>query len=1345
MRTAVSAITLSVLLRAALASAGEPWAEPPFAAAAADWVRRTPAPAGEHVTILLEESEQSFEADGRRTNRYRLVYRLETAEAVDGWSSLEAEWSPWHQERPELRARVVQPDGSETWLDPRTIAESGIGQADEQILSDRRQLTAPLPALGPGAVVEMQSLVRDTAPAFVASTSGRFHFGGSVPVHRARLVLDSPGSLPVRWITRRLDGFQPRRDEKDGRVRLVFEREGLSPVPDPEPGLPPDAPRWPSVSFSTGRSWADIARAYSDIVDRQLEGASLEQVVAAASGPRGRTATIARLLERVHRTARYTGVEFGEASYVPRTPREVIERQYGDCKDKATLLVGLLRAAGIPAELALLSAGAGEDVLEDLPAFGVFDHAIVHVPGKPELWIDATAERVPVGELPLGAQGRWALVASAQTTGLARTPDAEAAANGAVESREFVLAEIGPSRVSETTEYRGSFGQSARERYDGGADENHRRDLARYVADEYLAEALGSFEHGPVADLSQPLRLSVVASKARRGVTDDDQAVVAYALSRLTESLPALLKSDDTAAATATRESDWHFASPHVMEQRYRIVPPPGFVLREMPPDEDLPIGRGRLSARWTARPEGVLEGVLRMDTGPRRITAAEFTEMRRAVKEVRAREWSLVRFAHVGKAHLTGGRHREALAEFRRLTALHPRESLHHTQLAMALLQIGLGEAAREAARRAVEVEPTSALAHRRLGWVLQHDALGRRLGVGSDYAGAEAAYRRSVELDPTDAHTRMNLAYLLEHDAAGERYGRGAKLEEAADLYWRLAREDGQHIVNLPIVLLRSGRLGELREAAAGFADRESRDAWEVTAVAVEKGPAAALERAARVDQTSARRQALIDTADRLIRLRRYADAAALLREAAAGATNAAALRNRVESLSRLGHYEDAQMDASLPAGVALLWLRSVALGESDEKVGALLAGSPAPEALAALRTDWTEQRRLLDLPVEAFADFTLTGLQASVEGDPRGWRVRLQGPASPMRIFYLVQRPEGPRILCASFALCWLGEEALRRLDDGDAEAARRVLDWAREQVNGDADDPLGGHPLARFWTQGDPADPVRMRLAAAAALATRKATAESALAVLGPARLAATSDGERSRLDHAMVFANLALERPAEVLRILEGRPVAGPPRAFGLRVGALSTLKRWADMRRLAEERLAALPGDTDALRAVVTAQSGLGDFKAVDETCAQLLETSRVLSGDYNNCAWNALVSGSDRQLALDRARRAVERSERRAASQLHTLAALYAESGQPAEAREIILEAMSASTTAEPKSEDYYVLGLIAEAYGETGAARAAYAHVTEEDELGNSTWALTQRRLATLPSAGDKKTRRR
>src|ERR1044072_7118885 len=110
---------------------------------------------------------------------------------------------------------------------------------------------------------------------------------------------------------------------------------------------------------------------------------------------------IGKIVERLHREVRYTGIEFGAARLIPEFPSETLRRRFGDCKDKSTLLVAALRAAGIEAYLALLSAGDDQDIAPDLPGLGMFDHAIVFVPhagdGGADLWIDATADNVRVG------------------------------------------------------------------------------------------------------------------------------------------------------------------------------------------------------------------------------------------------------------------------------------------------------------------------------------------------------------------------------------------------------------------------------------------------------------------------------------------------------------------------------------------------------------------------------------------------------------------------------------------------------------------------------------------------------------------------------------------------------------------------------------------------------------------------------------------------------------------------------------------------------------------------------------------------------------------------------------
>ena len=63
----------------------------------------------------------------------------------------------------------------------------------------------------------------------------------------------------------------------------------------------------------------------------------------------------------------------------PQWPAVVVQRGYGDCKDKALLLTSMLRALGIDARPTLVSLATHDGPASMLPAPEVFDHVVVQV------------------------------------------------------------------------------------------------------------------------------------------------------------------------------------------------------------------------------------------------------------------------------------------------------------------------------------------------------------------------------------------------------------------------------------------------------------------------------------------------------------------------------------------------------------------------------------------------------------------------------------------------------------------------------------------------------------------------------------------------------------------------------------------------------------------------------------------------------------------------------------------------------------------------------------------------------------------------------------------------------
>jgi transglutaminase-like putative cysteine protease len=1386
----------------------EPWEAGPFAAdpaAVARAAARFEGHDGEPVVVLLSDQRYTLDAGGRETYTQRLVYRILTAAADSSWSTVERNWAPWHQARPEVRARVITPEGVAHSLDLSVLTESGEVQDAPDMFGDGRVLRGPLPATGPGVVVEQEVTVRDTAPFFDAGIVEVADVAASVSMHHARVVLEAPAATPLRWVTRLLPPLAndaPRDETLAGTPpmrRLTFDYRELpaqTAGDDAALGLPPEMARSPYIAFSTGSSWADIARRYSAVVDEAIRGADLQPLIRAAGGPApSQVETMNRLLTRLGEI-RYTGVELGQGGIVPRTPAETLRRKFGDCKDKAVLLVAALRALDIPAFAALLNAGEDQqDVEEGLPGFGPFNHAIVVVPGSPSMWIDPTDRFARAGELPTDDQGRLALIASPTATGLTRTPEADAAENRAVKVREFFLADQGAARVVENDEYWGAAERDLRAFYTAEEPEVLREALSDYMRKAYLAKDLTTYDHANPLDLSRPFHLHLETRETKRAVTDEKGAAVAILPSALLDQLPdELTTSPDHDKPGQPRVSDYYFSRPFTAEGIYRIVPPPGFVPLPLPANRVRRLGSATLSEEYAAGGDGVVTATLRLESGKRRISAAEFEQLRASVREIAAAKPILVQFSQIGEADLAAGRVREAIAEFQREAVAAPKRALPHCRLARALLAGGLGEAARQEAERAIRLEPRSATAQRTLAWVLQHDRLGRRFGAGFDRAGAIAAYRRAKALDADDEATRADLAILLEHDAHGRRYAAGADLAAAISEYQGLRTDLKSKAMddNLLIVLLRAGRFAEMQALVAELEDSPARDALRLAATAATAGPETAVRDAERRAGDPASLVAALDAAaEELVALRRYGEAAALLGRAARQSPNAAAYLTRADALRRARRHEEAPLAAGDPAAAAKRFLlAAVAAPPAAERMLGLLSHGLAEALSPAARRELVEApgRGLRESPQEAELaadvrqDLVLAAWRTSVRGDDAlGYRVEITSTVgeSPGRsALYVVPENGEYRIAALADAPATLGLEALRRLAARDLRGARQWLDWASEELRlsppataagasaaGGAEDEPPAAPLLALWghASADAADPTAAgaataadpailearcaaaSLAAAAAGGAAGRDAEAILSILRACRDAAASAPRRLALEAALAGAYSGLGRFPELLDIA-GRLAAARPDseiAFALQARALAGLARWPELDELARRRLRIHPDDAVTLRFAARAAARRSDLETAAALLRHIVDSGRETAGDLNELAWLALVRGRPGDQAVEDAQRAAALSGYRDAAALHTLASLYAELGRPAEAYRIIVQSIEARTAsgpaaaAEPEAADWYVFGHLAESYGLPDVARRLYARVRpgKSEELDPlSTFRLAQARLAAL-----------
>jgi tetratricopeptide (TPR) repeat protein len=1342
---------LVLFLASPLAAQLNPWDAPAFTSdpkaliAAAEGV----ASGDFAVVILLDEAECVIDAQGGTVTRERMMLHVVAEAGVESVSEVRAGWQPWHGERPELAARVVSKDGVVHPMDAAALVEVPAGEEND-IFSDGRILRAPLPAVAVGSVIEYVTTRRSKHPIPGEGTAFHFTFGGYPPIERTRLILDAPLTVTPHVVDR--SGITPRIEEKDGRRRTVYESARIEGQREVDDYLPYDVSIRPYLAFSTGTSWQDLAAKYSGIVDKQLAGSDLEKLVHGAIGnSTDRREVVAKLLAAIQKDVRYAGIEIGEGSIVPRTPRQVLANKYGDCKDKAALLVAMLRVAGFPAHVALLNAGDGFDVLPELPALGHFNHAITVVDGEPAIWVDPTDVFARAGELPLLDQGRLALIAKDGTTTLTKTPETESAAHVYRQERTFVLPEDGKAKVVELTAPSATSEASLRRWVTGFDAKNLREQLETYSKAEYVAKTMSRYDVTEVNDLTRPFHLTVEVPESKSGIVSDGEGAVAINLAELPQNIPNALRDwkevqpgENPDDAPKKRTHDFLFPAPGIRQWTYRIVPPAGYVERTLPPAETKKLGTTTFVQEVHAEPDHTVVATFRFDSGKRRLTPAEFQETRVAFTKFATNNVLNIGFEQAGQAKLNAGDIRGALDEFRALTVLHPKEAQHHIETARALLAGGLGDAAREEIRRAIVIEPKNARAHQMLGTILLHDSLGRMYRKGFDLPGAIAAFRKAKELKPDDSAIRVALENALTYGEDGFRFSRGARLAEAADEVQALAKDLGDEgkgmLPDLTLIYAHLGRFAELRTLAPTYENEQQRDLGRIIATAALDGTDGAMRELGAFDQQTKRSYAG-GVAQTMVQLRLYPQAAALTELSTQGTAAAAEQRQFIDILKKLKRSEDVPRDDG-PRGMVSKMLRALVNGDV-EAVKQLM-----PSEYTTAKDSPVDELAKMDLrpPEEigpaVFGDLVSTIFEVQQDGDDEtGYRLRLRAMTATSaedELAIYVRRDNGRWLIRGmSKEDALLGQTVLSMAAQGALDSARQWLNWAREEAKGGtSDDPLEGAPFAILWPKANAAvkaDEIRV---AAASLATSSFASKDSEPVLLAGREQAQTEIAKAAIDLAL--STIYQERKdwprmlAVTARLAASHPDSAT--AFSQHITALLQNGKTAEAATLANQRIERLPKDRDALHALALSAAAAGDYASAQKYAVRVVDELHPKPEDFITAAWLALFTDKDLERAVELAQRASKEKESKDEKKqpAKTLAALYAATGRSVEARTALLEAIDGNRGV-LEDDDWYVLGRIAENYGVDDYAIAAYRKVESKDMAPNA-GVLARRRLAGL-----------
>lgn len=261
--------------------------------------------------------------------------------------------------------------------------------------SDIHQKHVAVKGLGVGDTLEYQVTLRTLKPEIPGQFWDEYTFEKNLIVLDEELDLDLPADKPVTVASA---DVQPTLTTANGRKLYHWVSSNLK-RPDPE--HPKSTKHWkPSVQVTTFTSWQQIGAWYQSLQQQALTvtpaiQARVDNLTKGLPSPQDKLQAIfSDVALHIH----YVGLEFGIGRYQPHAADDALSNEYGDCKDKHTLLAAMLKAAGIQAWPVLINSSRELDPATPSPA--QFDHVITLVPldGK-LLWMDSTEEIAPIGTL----------------------------------------------------------------------------------------------------------------------------------------------------------------------------------------------------------------------------------------------------------------------------------------------------------------------------------------------------------------------------------------------------------------------------------------------------------------------------------------------------------------------------------------------------------------------------------------------------------------------------------------------------------------------------------------------------------------------------------------------------------------------------------------------------------------------------------------------------------------------------------------------------------------------------------------------------------------------------------
>jgi tetratricopeptide (TPR) repeat protein/transglutaminase-like putative cysteine protease len=707
-----------------------------------------------------------FENDGTSEEDLRVRVRVESDAGVESWSALAIGYNA-ATEAVEVRyVRLEKPDGTTVPIAGDAIQDRVAATVrDFPAYSDYKEKQISIRALAPGDTLEYDIVKRATKAVPFNEFWFEHRFVDSAIVLDERLEINVSSTRKVTLKS----STSYETEQHLGRTIYRWKRQNLKLDELPPPQGPEVDKKPADVQLTAFASWNEVARWYAKLAAGSEEPtpAILAKSAELTEGQPSDLEKAKALYNYVAKKIRYVDLPFGAAGYRPHTPAVILANQYGDSLDKHTLLVALLRAAGMPAEMALLPSLGKLDTAMPSPA--QFDRAITVAPvGRDLVWMNPTMDVVPFRLLQIQLRNKSALLVSRDGSGrIVQTPADPPFLSTQHVDIEGEVSELGKLTANAHYAVRGDAEIVLRAAFHRAA-ETQWKEIGQTVLtlDGIRGEVTSVKPDNPTAT-DAPFELDIDFTEAN---------FIDWSSQRTRTSLPLL--AIGLPDPPSDKSKPISLGSPLLVTVSLRLHLPPSLVAQ---PPVGVAIAHDYAEFKASYRYEDHLVTALRsLDFKMRELPpsrAGEYAAFTHAVAADQNQPLTVENvlpagpaiplsataddLIETGRGALTLGNVRAAIPLLERAVQLEPQHKQASNELGLAYLAAGNLDGAVRAFQKQLQINPSDEHAN---------DYLGLAYERKQDFANAAAAFRKQTQMNPLDdaAHASLGDMLLEQHDDA-------------------------------------------------------------------------------------------------------------------------------------------------------------------------------------------------------------------------------------------------------------------------------------------------------------------------------------------------------------------------------------------------------------------------------------------------------------------------------------------------------------------------------------------------------------------------------------------------